>query len=121
VNNGMIQRSGHNVSLQSTTAIALTMACLAASGCGAPRLPHPPAAAQPGQLIVPVARDLGASPGDEPVAILVGLRTRDAALQESDLQTLYDPRSPTFGHFLTPGEYNRAYGPDATTINGRTG
>jgi kumamolisin len=50
-------------------------------------------------------------PASEPVSLAVALGVNDPAALERDLEAVYDPASPEYGHYLTPDEFTRRYSP----------
>lgn len=56
---------------------------------------------------------LGATPGGERVAILANLRLRDAAGLRALIRRVSDPRSPAYGHYLTPRQFRARFAPSA--------
>lgn len=45
--------------------------------------------------------------------LAIGLPFRNSSLLETDLQEIYDPKSPQYRHFLTPREFADQFGPSA--------
>jgi len=59
---------------------------------------------------VSTAPDLGAMKGDERLQLTLGLPVRDEKGLEAFLTALYDPKSPAYGHYLSPGQFGSLYG-----------
>ncbi|HJT23876.1 MAG TPA: protease pro-enzyme activation domain-containing protein, partial [bacterium] len=50
-------------------------------------------------------------PPSEKISLAIGLPLRNQQALQSMLQRLYDPKSPIYGHFLTPAKFAEMFGP----------
>ena len=66
------------------------------------------------------AARLGVLPSDQQLTIRVVLRPSHSAELAAVLRDLYDPASPRYEKWLTPGEFNREFGPDQAEISAVT-
>jgi subtilase family serine protease len=62
------------------------------------------------------ARDLGAAPAGGPVRALIALRHRDQAGLEAFIADVSNPRSPSYGKYLTPAQFEARYAPSAPDV-----
>ena len=79
------------------------------------RLAGPAAAVAPGSVA------LGSVAGGTALSFDVVLAPSHTAALTTLLDELRDPASPRFGHYLTPGEFRREFGPTAATLDAVTG
>jgi len=103
------------------TALALVVAGAAGGAV-------PPAAGAPGpsSAVVKVAggperlprgtRMVGALPTTRPLSVDVALRPADPAALEAFDEAVTTPGSPSFRHFLTPGQFATRFGPAASAV-----
>jgi subtilase family serine protease len=91
------------------------------SGNALDAYPMPSQPANPhGTVTLPLAgsSDLGpVSPGT-PLSLILVLHDPTTAQQTADLAALYSPRSPRFGHYLSPQTVAARYGPSPSTVAG---
>ena len=62
------------------------------------------------------ARTVGPPPADLPIEIVVGLRWRDAVALDQLVRDLADPRSASYGHFLSPRAFRSRFAPRASDV-----
>jgi len=62
------------------------------------------------------ATDLGAVPATQKLQVVVSLAHPDAAGERATVAAVYDPKSPTYHHFLTPTQWADRFGVPATTF-----
>ena len=65
---------------------------------------------------VRTARLLQAADPRQILNLSIGLRLRDEAQADSLLAAIYDPQSPRYHHYLTPGQFTRLFAPDPSQI-----
>lgn len=63
---------------------------------------------------------LAAAPPGRELEVGVALRDPGAAAELRALDAMYDPASPTYGHFLTPGQVGADFGPRPATVSAVT-
>lgn len=96
-----------------TAAIAAGTLTTAGSATAAAPRRVPVANAQPD---LAGATALGAADGRQQVEVTVHLRLRNQAALQAAVRAVSDPRSASYGRFLTPAQFRARYAPTAATV-----
>jgi subtilase family serine protease len=61
--------------------------------------------------VVSKLKPVGSLPASTPIDVVIALPARDVESRTALLRDIYDPASPCFRQFLSPGEYTQRFGP----------
>jgi kumamolisin len=96
----------------------LLAAVLAGTAAGVLRAePYVPA------LSAPQAHDLGdcaAVEANVPITLTIALTPRNTRQRDQLIESIYQPGSFLYQHFLTPGQFKRSFGPDSSSVGAVT-
>src|SRR5579859_3435515 len=101
--------------LASTAVVGLSVSAgVAGAASAAPQTRHPLTGSTPKWL--PFARDMGTTVSTDPVSFGVLLGMRDAASAQATLKAVSDPRSASYGHYLTNKQFDAKYAPAPSSV-----
>ena len=95
---------------------ALALGVLLLTACSSPAATHR-YATDWFHALLEASTDVGPTNPDQRVSLSLVLRDPSRQREEADLQAIYDPASPEFGHFKTPEEFAAAYGPPTAEVD----
>jgi kumamolisin len=99
--------------MRAFAAVVAALASMSAGcGSGAPVKQADPATVSDFRQVLAASRDLGPVPAGRSLSLALVLRRQGGPDPQSSLAQLYDPSSPSFGHYLTSAEYDARFGPD---------
>lgn len=91
---------------------------LLAAGCGwqAPARQPQAGGFATWSSILSASRDLGPVDSSRVLSVNLVLRQQDPSAVQASVDAIYDPGSPSFGRYLSPGEYDARFGPRPETV-----